>query len=276
VAAADAYLTTQSGESYGLPYAPGSYHYVWGSNSSVLNNIVVIATAYDLTGTAKYRDGAVEGVDYLFGRNALNHSYVTNYGEVSSQNQHSRMYGHELNADLPNPPTGSPSGGPNVDIQDPLAGKLLKGCVGQFCYIDDIQSYATNEVAINWNSTLAWVGGFLADLGDGKAPAAGSCQVTYEKQGQWGTGFISQITIKNTGTKAIKNWQLGWNFTGGQELDQAWSAAYTQSGSGVTAKNLSWNATINPGRSVTFGFTGTTTGANPVPELFKLNGAACS
>jgi endoglucanase len=276
VAAADAYLTAQDATAYGTVYNPPSNHYVWGSNSAVLNNVVVIATAYDLTGAAKYRDGVVQGVDYLFGRNALNHTYVTNYGEVSPQNQHSRMFAHQLNADLPNPPTGSLAGGPNVDIQDPLAAKLLKGCVGQFCYIDDIQSYATNEVAINWNSALAWVGGFLADLGDGKIPAAGSCKVTYEKQGEWGAGFISQITVKNTGTKAIKGWQLDWNFTGGQQIDNLWSASYTQSGGGVTAKNLSWNATINPGKSVTFGFTGTTSNANPSPELFKLNGAACS
>ena len=276
VAAADAYLATQAGESYGMPYAPADYHYVWGSNSGLLNNLVVVATAYDLTGAAKYREGVVEGVDYLFGRNALNHSYVTNYGEVSPQNQHSRMFGNQLNTELPNPPTGSLAGGPNVDLQDPYAGKLLKGCAPQFCYVDDIQSYATNEVAINWNSTLAWVGGFLGDLGDGKAPAAGTCKVTYDLQGDWGTGFVSQITIKNTGTKAIKNWQLTWNFAGSQKIDQLWSASYTQSGGGVTAKNLSWNSTINPGSSVTFGFTGATSGANTSPELFKLNGAACS
>jgi endoglucanase len=32
----------------------------------------------------------MEGVDYVFGRNALDMSYVTGYGEVSAQNQHSR------------------------------------------------------------------------------------------------------------------------------------------------------------------------------------------
>ncbi len=60
--------------------------------------MVVLATAYDLTGEAKYRDGVLEGMDYLLGRNALNISYVTGYGDVSSQNQHSRLYAHQLNA----------------------------------------------------------------------------------------------------------------------------------------------------------------------------------
>ena len=38
---------------------------------------MVLATAYDLTGDASYRDGAVQAMDYILGRNALNHSYVT-------------------------------------------------------------------------------------------------------------------------------------------------------------------------------------------------------
>ncbi len=43
-------------------------------------------------------------MDYLFGRNALNISYVTGYGTYASQNQHSRMYAHQVDPRLPNPP----------------------------------------------------------------------------------------------------------------------------------------------------------------------------
>jgi endoglucanase len=31
--------------------------------------------------------------------------------------------------------------------------------------VDDIQSYSTNEVAVNWNSALTWIASFLADQG---------------------------------------------------------------------------------------------------------------
>ena len=103
------------------------------------------------------------GFDYLLGRNALNHSYVTGYGEVSPQNTHSRWYAHELDPTLPHPPPGTLAGGANSGIQDPYAASKLAGCVAQFCYIDDIQSYSTNEEAINWNSALAWVSGFVAE-----------------------------------------------------------------------------------------------------------------
>jgi endoglucanase len=165
--AADAILAVQSRQPYGQPYAPASNLWTWGSNSQILNNLIVLGTAYDISGASKYRSGVVEGVDYLFGRNALNRSYVTGYGTVTAQNQHTRMYAHQLDAALPHPPAGAIAGGPNSGIQDPFAQGKLVGCAPQFCYIDDIQSYSTNEIAINWNAGLSWVASFVADLDDG-------------------------------------------------------------------------------------------------------------
>jgi endoglucanase len=162
VKGADKYLAIQKAQAYGIPYAPANNMWDWGSNSAILNNLVVLASAYDLTGRGRYRDSVLTGFDYLFGRNALNQSYVTGYGEVSSQNEHSRWYAHELDPALPHPPAGTLAGGANSSLQDPYAQSKLAGCVGQFCYIDDIQSYSTNEEAINWNSALAWVSGFIA------------------------------------------------------------------------------------------------------------------
>ncbi|WP_460105279.1 glycoside hydrolase family 9 protein [Streptomyces sp. YKOK-J1] len=165
ISAADTYLATAASQPYGLPYAPEGNVYDWGSNAQVLNNAHVIATAYDLTGAAKYRDGALESMDYLLGRNALNISYVTGYGEAAAHHQHSRWYARELDPALPDPPDGTLAGGPNSAIQDPYAQSRLKGCTGQFCYIDDIQSWSTDETAVNWNAALAWMASFVADQG---------------------------------------------------------------------------------------------------------------
>ncbi|MEU6063756.1 glycoside hydrolase family 9 protein [Streptomyces sp. NPDC047082] len=163
--AADNYLATLTAQPYGMPYAPPGNLYDWGSNAQVLNNAHVIAAAYDLTGATKYRDGAVQSVDYILGRNALNISYVTGYGEVHAHNQHSRWYAHELDPKFPAPPKGTLAGGANSSIQDPYAQSKLHGCTGQFCYIDDIQSWSTNETAVNWNAALAWMASFVADQG---------------------------------------------------------------------------------------------------------------
>ncbi|MGW8744861.1 glycoside hydrolase family 9 protein [Streptomyces sp. NPDC055794] len=165
VRGADGYLATLGAHPYGMPYAPEGNLYDWGSSHQVLNNAVVLATAYDITGGSKYRDGAVQSMDYILGRNALNMSYVTGYGEVNAHNQHSRWYAHQLDPALPNPPDGTLSGGPNSSIQDPYAQSKLQGCVGQFCFIDDIQSWSTNEHTINWNAALARMASFVADQG---------------------------------------------------------------------------------------------------------------
>ena len=168
--AADA-QRTPTAQPFGQPYAPEGGRYTWGSNSAILNNAQVIGTAYDLTGDARYRDGVVRTMDYVLGRNALNLSYVTGYGDVFAKNQHSRQYADQVDPSLPNPPAGTMAGGPNstaASTGDPIATPLFAdGCAAQFCYVDDIGSWATNEITINWNAPLSWVSSFVADLDRG-------------------------------------------------------------------------------------------------------------
>jgi endoglucanase len=263
VEGADKYLAIQRAHPYGLPYNPPDFD--WGSNNLVLNNMVVMAVAYDLTGKEKYRAGVREGMDYILGRNALNISYVTGYGEVSSQNQHSRWYARQLDPSLPNPPRGTLAGGPNSSIQDPVAQRLLQGCKPQFCYIDHIESWSTNELTINWNAPLAWVSSFLADK-SGHA----RCDVHYTQRG--GRHFTAEVTVHHHGGKHLDGWTLRWAFTGAQRISDAWGATVTQQGPVVTAKS---NRKPGPG-PITFGFAGTAPdGPNPAPEVFHLNGDRC-
>jgi endoglucanase len=274
VAAADKYLSIATANPYGAPYDPDTYD--WGSSSQVANNINVLGAAYDISRDLKYRDAALQGVDYLLGRNALNMSYITGYGEANAHNEHSRWYSHSLDANLPSPPNGTLSGGPNSGIQDPVAQTNLQGCKPQFCYIDDIGSWSTNEEAINWNAALASASGFIAGQGDGTPPKPGNCKVTYAVPITVQQGFAGVLTIKNTGTKAIDGWALTWSFLGGQKVTQISNAVLSQVGATVTAKNMSFNKRINPGKSVTVAFIGKNApGANPVPDLFTLNGLAC-
>ncbi|MGL5865807.1 MAG: glycoside hydrolase family 9 protein [Dermatophilaceae bacterium] len=166
VRAADQFLAVQRREPFGQPYAPADGDWAWGSNSAMLNNLQVIGTAYDLTGRQKYANGVTSGMDYLLGRNALDLSYVTGWGDRFSRNQHHRWYAKSLDSQLPEPPIGTLAGGPNstaTDTEDPVAAALLPGCVAQFCYVDQIGSWSTNEITINWNASLSWVSGFLAD-----------------------------------------------------------------------------------------------------------------
>ncbi|MFS8097770.1 glycoside hydrolase family 9 protein [Lentzea alba] len=157
---ANGYLKSLRQQGYPDP-APG---YLWGSTSSTANAAMIMALAYDLTHQQRYRDAVLESFDYLLGRNAVNRSFVTGYGERDARNQHHRHWAHQLDPKLPNPPPGALAGGPNTGLQDPVAQQNLRGCAPAKCHIDDIGSWSTNEVAINWNSALAWITAF-ADQG---------------------------------------------------------------------------------------------------------------
>ena len=170
--AADAYLALIEQQGYRTPIARGSNgHYPWGSNSLVANNAIVLALAHDFTREQKYREGALEGLDYLLGRNPLSFSYVSGFGELALENPHHRFWAHQKRSSFPHPPPGALAGGPNSRLQDPTSGRL-KGCAPQRCYVDHIDAWAVNEVAINWNAPLAWIATFADERGRVDEPAA--------------------------------------------------------------------------------------------------------
>jgi endoglucanase len=158
VAAGDTLASLLQGQGYRVPLSA----YYWGSNSVVLDNAVVLALAYDFTQNRKYLSGVVDSMDYILGRNAIATSMVTGYGERAVEHPHHRFWAHQADGRFPPPPPGCLVGGPNADVQDPVA-KPLQGRPPAKCWVDDIGSYSTNEVAINWNAALAWVSAFLDD-----------------------------------------------------------------------------------------------------------------
>lgn len=169
VAFADSALTRANAQAYPAPNNVGSVYY-WGSNGQVANNANALALAFDFTGQAKYRTGVYAALDYFQGRNPLNQSYIAGYGEKAVQNLHHRFWAKQNDASLPIAPPGSFSGGPNSELQDPIAAAQLAGCAAQKCFVDHIEAYSVNEVAINWNSALAWLASWAAEH-VGSAPA---------------------------------------------------------------------------------------------------------
>ncbi|MDG4860903.1 cellulose binding domain-containing protein, partial [Streptomyces sp. T-3] len=103
------------------------------------------------------------------------------------------------------------------------------------------------------------------------AQAATSATATYAKTQDWGTGFEGKWTVKNTGTTTINSWTVEWDFPTGTKVTSAWDATVTNSGNHWTAKNT-WNGTIAPGATASFGFNGSGPGS---PSNCKLNGGSC-
>ncbi|MEW2401401.1 glycoside hydrolase family 18 chitinase [Streptomyces sp. NPDC046862] len=106
----------------------------------------------------------------------------------------------------------------------------------------------------------------------GPAHAATETTATYTKTQDWGTGFEGKWTVKNTGTSTVSSWTVEWDFPSGTSVTSAWDADVTSSGTHWTAKNKSWNGTLAPGASVSFGFNGSGSGS---PANCKLNGGSC-
>ncbi|MGY0069801.1 glycosyl hydrolase family 18 protein [Streptomyces sp. QTS137] len=104
------------------------------------------------------------------------------------------------------------------------------------------------------------------------AQAATSATATYAKTQDWGSGFEGKWTVKNTGTTALSSWTVEWDFPSGTSVTSAWDADVTSSGNHWSAKNKSWNGTLAPGASISFGFNGSGTGS---PAGCKLNGGSC-
>ncbi|WP_339132453.1 cellulose binding domain-containing protein [Streptomyces sp. f51] len=111
---------------------------------------------------------------------------------------------------------------------------------------------------------------------DPTPPPSGACSVTYRITNQWQGGFQADVTLTDTGSAAWTGWTLGWSFADGQKVTQLWNADYTQSGAAVTARNVGWNANVAAGSSVGFGFTGSWTGANTKPTVFKVGDQICA
>ncbi|MFE6093120.1 cellulose binding domain-containing protein [Streptomyces massasporeus] len=120
-------------------------------------------------------------------------------------------------------------------------------------------------------------GGGPTDPGPGPDPTpTGTCKVTYKITSQWSGGFQADIQLTNTGTTTWNGWSLAWTFPDGQKLTQAWNTEATQSGTTVTARNVSWNANVAGGSSVGFGFTGSRSESNGRPAAFTLDGRSCT
>jgi endoglucanase len=166
---ADRYLALIDQQGYRTPMTTEGGKYPWGSNSFVANNMIILALAHDFSQDAKYLAGVLDGMNYLLGVNAMGQSYVTGYGERPLQNPHHRFWAFQKSDVFPKPPPGCLSGGPNSSIQDPVAQTKLQGCKPQKCFIDNIDSWSTNEITINWNTPLSWVAAFLDEKAAGAA-----------------------------------------------------------------------------------------------------------
>jgi endoglucanase len=136
--------------------------FVWGSSAQALNQALMLVQGYRLSPRREYLDAAQSQLDYVLGRSPLGVSFVTGHGVRTPMQIHHRP----SQADgVDEPVPGLLSGGPNPRQQDagdcpvPYPSKLPA-----LSWIDHECSYASNEIAINWNAPLVYVAAAIEAL----------------------------------------------------------------------------------------------------------------
>ena len=147
---------------WGQPYGPAEWD--WGSNGRILNNLIVIATAYDFSSKERYLESLLSGRVYLFGRNPVGLSFVTGFGVDFAHRQRVRHFANSLDPSFPPPRKGSLAGGPASKIYPGFPHDArFRSLPAQLCYVDEPTSETTNDICVRWNASLVWMAAFLAD-----------------------------------------------------------------------------------------------------------------
>jgi endoglucanase len=155
LAFADALIKGADEQPYVTVMGRSAKDFIWGSSSVAANQSIVLINAFNLTGDRKYLKYATHNMDYLLGRNATGYSFVTGFGSKTPMHIHHRP----SEADgVMEPVPGLVAGGPNSGMQDKCS---YPSSIPDEAYTDDVCSYASNEVAINWNAPFVYLAGAL-------------------------------------------------------------------------------------------------------------------
>jgi endoglucanase len=130
-----------------------SKDYVWGSNGAVATYGVQLLVTNILSPDREFLDTALDNLHYLLGRNTFSLSWVTQVGANPYRYPHHRPSGADKN---PEPWPGLLSGGPNANRQDNVL-RASPDLPPAKIYADSQDSYASNEIAINWQAALVFV-----------------------------------------------------------------------------------------------------------------------
>ena len=141
---------------YGVVMGTDGNDFVWGSNAIAGNQGVFMIKAYLLSKDILFLNAAEANLDYLLGRNAVGYCFLTGFGKKSTLRPHHRPSESD---DMVKPVPGLLAGGPNPGQQD------LGSCEGYpypsrlpaLSYLDQHCSYASNEIAINWNAPFVYI-----------------------------------------------------------------------------------------------------------------------
>jgi hypothetical protein len=111
----------------------------------------------------------------------------------------------------------------------------------------------------------------VEELEDRLLPSAAPT-VQFAVTQDWGSGFQAQVTITDPPDgAAVNNWQLAFDY--GAQLGSIWDASVvSHTGNHYVIQNASWNSTLTPDGTVSFGFVGSPGNTTAQPSGYLLDG----
>ncbi|MBO5499867.1 MAG: glycoside hydrolase family 9 protein [Bacteroidales bacterium] len=159
----DKAIEAVEGSCYNSAYGNRPEDFHWGCCSSFCDQAICFLYAYELTNDRKYLDNAFRNINYILGQNATGYCYVTGFGTKSPMHPHSRLCASD---GIEEPIPGLLVGGPNPGQQDIVEVKRYSSDFPDESYEDVEPSYASNEIAINWNASLVAAITWLSHIGN--------------------------------------------------------------------------------------------------------------
>jgi len=136
------------------PYDVSNDYFRWGSTSDFLNQAMILLYAYKASGEKAYKDAAQSTFDWVLGKNPTGYSFVTGFGQKTAKHIHHRPSEGDAIAE---PQPGWVIGGPNPENKEDCGEDAYTSPYPALAYMDQLCSYATNEIAINWNGVFVYV-----------------------------------------------------------------------------------------------------------------------
>jgi hypothetical protein len=105
------------------------------------------------------------------------------------------------------------------------------------------------------------------------AAAPASAVAVFTRVAQWPAGYVGNITIRNDTAVTLDGWRVEFDLAAGTRVTSSYSGVFARSGDHYTVRNETWNGTLAPGSSATFGWVADGQGT---PTGCTLNGLDCA
>lgn len=134
-----------------------------------------------------------------------------------------------------------------------------------------VSGHGAVDLAVTGSGVAAGVVHAYANWGPIPSNQNHECRTQVSTSG-WSGGFVTTVTVSNTGTVPMTDWTLVAPVTTDEQVGSAWSTSYVQyaaatgaSQGAVVLTPVGWNHALAPGASISIGFQGTATSTPTSP-----------